>query len=396
MKARNLFFKFDLLLCSVWSLFVIHLWVSNLLISICLEEATKFPEWTLPFVVYAMLIRVSLSFMMFRKEKYGWTTAFICLLCGLLCHFILPGSVMADAQRDMYNYGNIAVNYTLSPRWITTELPPYSSWKAWNLLLPFWLWLMPLVYFLCQRKKCVQTRTAKITLWNGLYFWSDPLRYRYLTYCGLFIIAWCAGIVMNEWLSLVIMLPLPMCFYYFVNKMNGRKAYWHEYLSVALSSGCLWYAQYVMSDTRNACLVASVVFALIPVICFAVKTRKYVTTALTFVMTSVLLPSFCLGYDVYTVKDTVRKQNYRDDMCLTGVLVVEDGNGNIGLRDRYRLIVPTRFSDVRPYRLPLVHVNYSGEWSLFNTGRAGFAKGDYTLLKPNERYMRHEIFVNMP
>lgn len=396
MKARNLFFKLDLLLCSVWGLFVIHLWVSDLLTSICLEEATKFPEWTLPFVIYAMLIRVSLSFMMFRKEKYGWMTAFICLFCGLLCHFILQGSVMADAQRDMYNYANIAVNYTLSPRWITTELPPYSSWKVWNLFLPLWLWLMPLIYFLYARKKCVQTRTAKITLWNGLYFWNDPLRCRYLTYCILFIIAWCTGIVMNEWLSLVIMLLLPAYSYFFVNRKNGRKVYWYEYLGIVFSAGCFWYAQYVTNDTRNVCLVVSAILALIPTIYFAAKTKKYIKAALTYVMVGVLLPSFCLGYDVYTVKDAARKQNYRDDMCLTGVLIVENRNGNVGLRDRYRLIAPTRYSDVQPYRLPLVYVKYNGELSLFNTGHAGYAKGDYNLLKPNEQNMRNEIFVNIP
>ena len=396
MKERDLFFKFDLLLCSIWGLFVIHLWVSNLLASICLEEATKFTEWTFPFVAYVVLIRVSLSFMMLRKEKYGWMTAVICLFCGLLCHFVLPESVMADAQRDMYNYGNIAVNYTLSPRWITTELPPYSSWKAWNFFLPLWLWLMPLIYFLCQRKKCVQTRTAKITFWNGLYFWNDPFRCRYLTYCSLFIIAWCAGIVMNEWLSLVVMLLLPAYSYFFVNRKNGRKAYWYEYLGIAFSAGCFWCAQYVTNDTRNVCLVVSVVIALLPIIYFAAKTKKYIKAALAYVMVGVLLPSFCLGYDVYTVKDAARKQNYRDDMCLTGVLIVEDENGNVGLRDRYRLVVPMQYSDVQPYRLPLVSVKYNGELNLFNTGRAGYAKGDYSLLKPNEQNMRNEVFVSMP
>ena len=396
MKERDLFFKFDLLLCSIWGLFVIHLWVSNLLASICLEEATKFTEWTFPFVAYAVLIRVSLSFMMLRKEKYGWMTAVICLFCGLLCHFVLPESVMADAQRDMYNYGNIAVNYTLSPRWITTELPPYSSWKAWNFFLPLWLWLMPLIYFLCQRKKCIQTRTAKITFWNGLYFWNDPFRCRYLTYCSLFIIAWCAGIVMNEWLSLVVMLLLPAYSYFFVNRKNGRKAYWYEYLGIAFSAGCFWCAQYVTNDTRNVCLVVSVVIALLPIIYFAAKTKKYIKAALAYVMVGVLLPSFCLGYDVYTVKDAARKQNYRDDMCLTGVLIVEDENGNVGLRDRYRLVVPMQYSDVQPYRLPLVSVKYNGELNLFNTGRAGYAKGDYSLLKPNEQNMRNEVFVSMP
>ena len=39
---RSFFFKFDLFLCSAWALFVAHLWVSNLLTSFCLKEATEF------------------------------------------------------------------------------------------------------------------------------------------------------------------------------------------------------------------------------------------------------------------------------------------------------------------------------------------------------------------
>ena len=86
---RSFFFKFDLFLCSAWALFVAHLWVSNLLTSFCLKEATEFLEWTLPLVTYTVLLRLNLSFMMWRKEKQGWLTAIICFSCGMLCYFVL-------------------------------------------------------------------------------------------------------------------------------------------------------------------------------------------------------------------------------------------------------------------------------------------------------------------
>lgn len=393
---RSFFFKFDLFLCSAWALFVAHLWVSNLLTSFCLKEATEFLEWTLPLVTYTVLLRLNLSFMMWRKEKQGWLTAIICFSCGMLCYFVLPENVMADAQRDMYNYSMIAVNYIFSPRWITNELPPYSSWRMWNLCLPIWLWLIPLIYFFVMRKKCIIGNTAKQTFWNGLYIWNDSLRNRYLTYCGLFVIAWCVGIIMNEWLSLLTMLLLPVYAYYFVNKTHGKRLYRYEHLAIVLSAGCFWCAQYVTGDTRNACLTASAVLILIPSIGLAINTKRYIKVVLTFITIGILLPSFCLGYDVYTVKGAARKQNYRDEMCLTGVLIVKDRNGHIGLRDRYRLIVPMQYSDLRPYRLPLLYVKYNKKWSWFNTGRAGYAKGDYSLLKSNERNMKNKAFVNMP
>ena len=74
---HSLFFKVDLLLCSVWALFVLRLWVSNSLTSFCLDEATEFPEWTFPLVAYTVLMRLNISFMMLRKERYGWLPALI-------------------------------------------------------------------------------------------------------------------------------------------------------------------------------------------------------------------------------------------------------------------------------------------------------------------------------
>ena len=73
----------------------------------------------------------------------------------------------------------------------------------------------------------------------------------------------------------------------------------------------------------------------------------------------------------------------------------EDKDGKVGLRDRYRLIVPTKYVDVKPYRLPMVRVNRNGDWITYNTGNAGYAKGDYSLLKPNQKNMRIKIFADV-
>lgn len=394
---HSLFFKVDLLLCSVWALFVLRLWVSNSLTSFCLDEATEFPKWTFPLVAYTVLMRLNISFMMLRKERYGWLPALICLLCGILCYNVLPDAVMAEAQKDMYRYSMIAVNYAFSPRWITTELPPYSCWKIWNLFLPIWLWLMPLLYFIVlQSSKVVLGITPKRRLCNGLYIWNDPLRNCFFMFGSLFLVAWSTGIIMNEWLSLGVMLLLPVCgYYYYLNRINKRQVFWIEYLCIILSAGCFWYAQYVVDNSRNICLVLSALLVLIPITSFASKKKEFVNAVLTFVFMGLLLPSFCLGYDIYTVKQAVRKQNYRDEMCISGVLIVEDKDGKVGLRDRYRLIVPTKYVDVKPYRFPMVRVNRNGDWITYNTGNAGYAKGDYSLLKPNQKNMRIKIFADV-
>lgn len=176
MVKRKIFFKLDLLICSVWALFVLRFWVANLLISFCLDEATSFPEWTLPFVAYTVLMRLSLSFMMLRKEKRGLAVAGVYMLVGGACWFLLPWEVMTHALRDMYNYLTVATDYAFSPRWITSRFSPFLFYRAVGLLFPFWLLVMPLVYFLVYRKRCVLSGVESRWVWSGLFFWKDALR----------------------------------------------------------------------------------------------------------------------------------------------------------------------------------------------------------------------------
>lgn len=374
---HKLFFKIDLLLCSFWTLFVLHLWVANLFTSFCVEESTAFPEWTFPLVAYTLVMRLGINFMMQKGEKKGIYAALTTAVVGVICYGVLPKEVMQLAWQHMYDYSMVAVNYAFSPRWLTTELPPYTCYKLWRICLPIWLWIVPLLYFLLFRKRCCNETASLKTVLSGGYLFKDWKISSYLRYCAIAFIAWGLGVWMNNWVSLVAMILLPAYAYGCFCKSQGRKPSWIEFLLIASSGVLLWYAQYKMTYERNLILWGSALIALLPMLWGALKTREWINAFVGWVMIGILLPSFCLGYSVYTVKEAVRVANFRDEMCFTGVLKVKDIEGNVGLRDRYRLIVDTSFSDdVQAYKFPLVYLKRGERWGICNTKAAGYPKGD--------------------
>ena len=388
---RNTFFKIDLLIGCIWALFVVRLWVANMFTSFCIDDSTIFPEWALLLVAYTVLMRISLSFMMLRKEKRGLWVALVYMLIGGVCHVVLPKDVMLNALRDMYNYGMAATAHAFSPRWITSQLSPYLFLRTIKVLFPIWLLGMPFIYLVINRKKCVSSDISGKWLWSGLYWWKDAWRNKFLGGCAFFLVAWCFGIIMNEWLSLIAMIVLPALAYYYMNKGWGSRARCYEYLFVVASSCLLWFAQYEIGGMRERMLWMSALLVLVPV-GFVWRTKGWLDGAWAFVAIGVLLPSFCLGYDVYTVKEAKRIGNFRDEMCFTGVLEVKDGEGHVALRDRYRLLIPWEYMNVHADRLPLVKVLKDGKWETFNTWKAGYPKGDMALLKDWQRKVNNFFF----
>lgn len=194
---------------------------------------------------------------------------------------------------------------------------------------------------------------------------------------------------MNEWVSLVAMLVIPAFAYYCLSRSWGVKPRWYECLLVSAASCLLWFAQYEIGDMRERLLWISALLVLVPV-GFVWRMKGWLDGVWSFVAVGILLPSFCLGYDVYTVKEAKRIGNFRNEMCLTGILKVEDDEGHIALRDRYRLLVPLSYTNVEADRLPLVRVEYEGRWKPFNMGRLGYPKGDLNLLE--ERFRERRLF----
>ena len=394
---HKLFIKIDLLLCSVWTLFVLHLWVANLFTSFCVNGLIAFPEWTFPLVAYTLVMRLGVNFMMQKGEKKGIYAALLTAIAGVVCYDVLPKEVMQVARRDIYDYSMVAVNYAFSPRWLTTEFPPYTCYKLWITCMPIWLWGIPILYFLLFRKRCCNETASLKTILSGGYLFMGWKESPYLRYCAIAFIAWGFGVWMNNWASLIAMILLPAYAYGYFCKCQGRKSTWIEYLLIVLSAGLLWLAQYKMMYERNLILWGSAFVALLPMLWNAFKTRKWINIVIAWGMIGILLPSFCLGYDVYTVKEAVRTENFKDGMCFTGVMKVKNEKGEIGLRDRYRMIVDVSYSkDIRPYRLPLVYVKRGSRWGICDTRAAGYSKGDMSFPDSLNLFELRRVYMFTP
>jgi hypothetical protein len=124
-------------------------------------------------------------------------------------------------------------------------------------------------------------------------------------------------------------------------------------------------------------LSASVLLSFLMAIIITKGKREPLKWLLVTVVAGIILPSVCLGYTVFSNNNVKRLDLLEAKYNLTGVMKVQDSLGNIGLRDRYRMIIPAEYSDIQDYELPYLKVKKGDYWGIWNTQYAGFVKGNY-------------------
>jgi hypothetical protein len=88
---------------------------------------------------------------------------------------------------------------------------------------------------------------------------------------------------------------------------------------------------------------------------------------MTFAAIAFVLPIMSLGYNPYTVTDAVRSCPFEYNYAPHGLLLVKGVNG-MGIRDRYGIILPAGYDDVRVIdaRQSYVRVLKKGLWGIYN------------------------------
>lgn len=66
----------------------------------------------------------------------------------------------------------------------------------------------------------------------------------------------------------------------------------------------------------------------------------------------IMLLSICLGYNVLVLTEYSRGEKLQAQFNMTCVIKMKDAQGHIGLRDRYRQIIPALYSAMENYHLP--------------------------------------------
>lgn len=91
---------------------------------------------------------------------------------------------------------------------------------------------------------------------------------------------------------------------------------------------------------RILLLLTSLAMMAIPVIRFAIDTKKSWASAGLYIVVALIMPTFCLGYNQYSVMEASRAWHFDKYYgSPDGILCVRAGDTG-GLRDRYGVILP--------------------------------------------------------
>lgn len=335
---RKVFYVLDLLILA--------------LLVVCIEHTVVYEnEWGFLILDAALLMRFNITFLLYRKEAMSIiSVAVFSLLFGFV---VLSGSFENTVFR-MSEFPSIIMN---SQQFGDEILPQrYVGMELMVKCIIYWAWLMPIVTYAVL---AISRRTTKNGYpWYdlfGLATFKDKAGMVFVTMCALSVIAMLIGYQMDEMFSFYALISLPLVAYYFLNKYIGRKAYWLEYVLLAVGLYVYDKAQYKIGNERIEYLVVSV--ALILAVCtwMLVKTRKYTASIFAFIFMAFVLPGLSIGYNIYQSMEGARSVNYVSPGMKKGYMYIrktENVNGKqeirVGIRDRYRTTVPCEYNIIIP------------------------------------------------
>lgn len=325
----------DLLICSVWAIFVWHFGVFSF-------EQT----WAVVlFALYPAFLRLNISFMLFRNDKRSVWSVLTFIVLSLPGVFSEINFKVIDRMifYSLYATGIIdSPTHLLNSQWLisaeTTSGYCLAFYFVIIFLLTVWIGLGPVfvLIFKAVRRKMKDSTFSWYTVWMG--YFQDSLAVQYFS---LFVLVWIAfmiGAAMPYRLSLVATLGMPCIAYYLINKYIRKAVPIWVYMLVILSSILFWYSQYTMNAWRIALLILSGILMAYASYCLWKRSGCFATGIFTLVFCGFALPLLAVGYNVYSVVDAERVSVFSNNYSKVGVLRIVSDKGT-GLRDRYGVIV---------------------------------------------------------
>lgn len=347
---RQKFFWFDLAVCSIWML-------------MAQESGSSWYYLSHFLVAVAVVMRVILSFSLYRGEKRSW----------------IPLAVFSVLFVFLFAYGHM--KYTIGG---CVDLPfivlglqrDDSTSDILRYVLTAWLFLGPLVVYiveLCRKKLTASAWTWKDAL--GAMLWKDKGA---RTYCQLMLITLCAtfaGLAMDIRMCRFACIVLPPLSLYLIARHVSAGRDSSEARPMVRNIGLMvvamvpfFLAQHFAGIWRVSMLVVSIV--IVAYACWQALGRQGLAgiSLLASVYLGILLPTLAIGHNQYVCLDYGSKGNYPLEP-FRGILLIEDAKtGKVGLRDRYGLLLKPAYENI-------VHHSGTDAWSIFELRN----NGNYTL-----------------
>ena len=402
----------DLVICSVWLLLVAHEGVNDRMIN--------------PFILLLPALRIWISFLMKRQSKL--MIAPIVVLALLASFMFLDRSprdilVVAPWKTLLTSIGALFSRDSVC----SIKLHELLGGVCKNILCIvgyIWLAIYPLAVYIYKRVK-KQLVPSTMGIWKGIglcayifgcviissrvlfvsykatigmavlafmlmliptIFYHNNIKemftrgeVAYLLTLAMFVTGYICGIGL-ELKSAITVCVLPAAFFTLANWYIRRETVYKDILLIVGASVVFWCAQYTTNMTRILLLLTSLAMAAIPVIRFAIDTRKNWASAGLYVMIALVMPVFCLGYNPYSVLEASRAWHFDKYYgSPDGILCVRAGDTG-GLRDRYGVILPVdrynRIELLTPSK-PYCKVRKDGKWQIYDIERQGLVSDEW-------------------
>ena len=313
---RKILLEFDLAICSLWTIAALGsriAWVDT--------PAT----WI---VMLLIMSRLLLSFTLYHRENKSWIPGL--LFMGLTVFAISTELDIKHSELASKVFPLLNLDFN---RWWYVGL---------TLAVATWLWVVPLVVFLVNifRKGC-QTDTLTWTDTLGKLLWTDKTA---RTYCSLLLITigtLYAGLTMNARLCLFASVVAPALSFHLLKRYYGLKK--GKLWVLVISMLIFFFAQPHAGLLRMSMLGIS--FSMVAYVCsaFYQYKKKLLLAVVSAIYMGILLPSLAIGNNQHTCFNVGRTGYYSLD-TYPGIFCIEDKEtGNIGLRDRYGLLVKPEY-----------------------------------------------------
>lgn len=171
--------------------------------------------------------------------------------------------------------------------------------------------------------------------------------------------------------SILTTVALPAAFFAIFSWTMESRIRYNDVVTLVSASVLFEFAQYHTGMFRLLMLLLSLGMMAVPMIRLAVSTRRTWTVAAIYVLTAVLLPVFCIGYNPYSVLDAGKIGHFDEYEYSRNGLMLVRGRDGIGIRDRYELILPAEYEKVElliPHK-PYCKVRTDEGWQIYDIVR---------------------------
>ena len=160
-------------------------------------------------------------------------------------------------------------------------------------------------------------------------------------------------------------------FFTLMNWHVRRETAYKDILLIVGASVVFWCAQYTTNMVRILLLLTSLAMMAIPIIRYAIDTKKNWASAGLYVIVALIMPLFCLGYNPYSVLEAQREWHFdKYSWSENGLLCVRRGDVG-GLRDRYGVILPIEYDRIEllTSSKPYCKVRKNRMWQIYDIER---------------------------